>query len=58
MNTLQRLFPTYFGAPKATDIDATSLVNAKSQLSQLLTDRDILNGQIAGYEAIIARLTP
>lgn len=58
MNILTRLFPAYFGVPKATDIDAKCLANALSQRAALLTDRDILNGQIAGFEAIILRLTP
>lgn len=58
MNILARFFPTYFGVPKAADINTAVLANAQSQLSQLLTDRDILNGQIQGYQAIIQRLIP
>lgn len=49
-------FPSYFGAPKASDIDAAALASAQSHLAQLLNDADILAGQIAGYRAIIERL--
>jgi hypothetical protein len=57
MNYLRQHFPSYFGAPKASDIDAKALATAQSHLAQLLTDRDLLQGQIAGYTAIIARLS-
>jgi hypothetical protein len=57
MNYLKSYFPSYFGAPKASDIDAKALATAQSHLAQLLTDRDLLQGQIAGYTAIIARLS-
>ena len=56
MNYLRQLFPVYFGAPKAEDINAKSLANAQAHLAQLLTDKDILEGQIAGYKAIVLRL--
>jgi hypothetical protein len=57
MNYLKQHFPAYFGAPEAKDIEAKALANAKAHLAQLLTDRDLLQGQIAGYTAIINRLT-
>ena len=57
MNYLKQYFPVYFGAPKASDIDAKALATAQAYLAQLLTDSDLLQGQIAGYTAIIARLT-
>lgn len=58
MNTLRRLFPTYFGIPTAQHINATALQRAEAHLSQLLTDRDLLQGQIDGYAAIVLRLKP
>ena len=58
MNTIKRFFPLYFGPPQAADINAVCLRHAQSELAQLLTDRDILSGQIAACEAIVARLQP
>ena len=56
MNYLRQLFPVYFGAPKAQDINDKALANAQAHLAALLNDRDLLDGQIAAYKAIVQRL--
>jgi hypothetical protein len=57
-NFLKKYWPSYFGAPTADHIDAVALAKAQAQLAALLNDRDLLDGQIAGYKAIVLRLKP
>lgn len=58
MNYIKKYLPVYFGPPKAKDINDKALANAQAQLAALLNDRDLLDGQIAAYKAIVLRLKP
>lgn len=52
----KNIFPSYFGPPLPSEIDAKALANAQAHMAQLLADKDILEGQIHGFQLIIDRL--